>query len=93
MVANFCPGGSGPFFHIRQGEGDLSVVVIIEGVVDQKIELDGVHPGLSSFSLSVIFIGTSDADFSDPHTGGGSSGWDSRLVRHGSCNWQQRVLS
>ena len=98
LVANFGPRGSRPFLHIRQGIGNLPVVVVVEGMVDEEIEVDGVQPGLGCFSLSIIFIRTSDANFGDPQTRGSGGGNGSRggrgstrsgrsLVRHDDHDW------
>ena len=79
-MADFGPGGGGSFLPVRQGKGDLPVVVIVQGMVNQEVELDGVHPGLGGFGLSVVFIGTSDTYLSDPQTGGRGSSRGSGLV-------------
>ena len=35
LVADFSPHGSRPFLHIRQGIGNLPVVIMVEGMVDK----------------------------------------------------------
>ena len=60
LVADFCPCGSGSFLHIGEGEGDFSIIVMVEGMIDQEVESDRVQPGLGSFSLSIIFFRASD---------------------------------
>ena len=37
LAMDFCPYGSGSLLHIRQGEGDLPVVVIVQGMIDQEV--------------------------------------------------------
>ena len=68
LVVDFCPGGSGSLLHIGQGKGDFSIIIIVEGMVDQKIKSDRVQPGLGGFGFSIVFIGTSDAYFGNPRT-------------------------
>ena len=78
LAVDFCPRGSGSLLHIREGKGDLSIVVMIEGVVDQEVESDRVQPSLSGLGFSIIFLGTSDRQFGNPRTGG----WSGRQCRH-----------
>ena len=37
LATDFCPYGSRSLLHVRQGEGDLPVVVIVQGVIDQEV--------------------------------------------------------
>ena len=66
LVADFSPHGSGPFLHIGQGISNLPVVVMVEGLVDKEIKVNGVQPGLGCLCLSIVFIGASDANLGDP---------------------------
>ena len=64
---------------------------MVEGLVDKEIKADRVQPSLGCLCLSVVFVGTSNVDLSNPRTGGGGGGSGSRsgrgLVRHGDRNW------
>ena len=91
LVTDFSPHGSRPFLHVGQGVGNLPVIVMVEGLVDKKIKVDRVQPGLGCLCLSIILIGVSDADLSDPQTGGGrgrGSSRGSRYIQHSDCDWQ-----
>ena len=74
LAVNFSPRSSGPFLHVGQSIGNLPVVVVVEGLVDKKIEVDRVQPGLGCLCLSIVFIRASDVNLSDPRTGGGGGG-------------------
>ena len=37
LATDFCPYGSGSLLHIRQGKGDLPVVVVVQGMIDQEV--------------------------------------------------------
>ena len=41
-----CPGKSRPFSHVREGESDLFVVIVVNRFVDKEIKLHGVQPVL-----------------------------------------------
>ena len=56
-----CPRKGRPFSHVREGEGDLFVVVIIDSLVDKEVELHGVQPMLGFFIGSVERLGGADA--------------------------------
>ena len=66
LMADFGPHGSRPLLHVRQGVGNLPVVIMVEGLVDKEIKANGVQPGLGCLCLSIVFIGASDANLSDP---------------------------
>ena len=66
LAMDLSPHGSGPFLHIGQGIGNLPVVTMVEGLVDQEVEANGVQPGLGCLSFSVLLIRASDVNFSDP---------------------------
>ena len=66
LVADFSPRGGRPFLHIGQGIGNLPVIVMVEGLVDKEIKANGVQPGLGCFCLSIVFIGASDVNLSNP---------------------------
>ena len=89
LVADFSPHGSGPFLHVGQGIGNVPVVVVVEGLIDEEIEVNGVWPGLGCVCLSIIFIGASDMNLGDPRTGGGGGGsrGGGGLVGHSDHNW------
>ena len=54
-----CPGKSRPFSHVREGESDLLVIVVVNRFVDEEIKLHGVQPVLGLFIRSVkCFRGT-----------------------------------
>ena len=62
---------------------------MVEGLVDKKIKVDRVQPGLGCLCLSIILIGASDANLSDPRTRGGrGNSRDGRYIRHGDSDWQ-----
>ena len=56
-----CPGKSRPFSHIREGESDLFVVIVVNRFVDEEIELYGVQPVLGLFIRSIKRFGGTDA--------------------------------
>ena len=37
LAADFCPYGGGSLLHVRQGEGDFSVIVVVQGMIDQEV--------------------------------------------------------
>ena len=56
-----CPGKGRPFSHVREGEGDLFVIVIVDCFVDKEVELHGVQPMLGFFIGSIERLGGADA--------------------------------
>ena len=78
LAVDFSPHGSRPLLHIGQSIGNLPVVVVVEGLVDKEIEADRVQPGLGCFCFSIVFIGASNVNLSDPRTRGGGGRSSSR---------------
>ena len=56
-----CPGKSRPFGHVREGESDLFVVIVVDRFVDKEIKLHSVQPVLGFFVGSVKHLGGADA--------------------------------
>ena len=56
-----CPGKSRPFSHVRKGESDLFIVVVIDRFVDKEVELHSVQPVLGLFVGSIERLGGADA--------------------------------
>ena len=56
-----CPGKGRPFSHVREGEGDLFVIIIVDCFVDKEVELHGVQPMLGFFIGSIECLGGADA--------------------------------
>ena len=78
LVMDFSPCCSRPFLHVGQGVGNLPVIIMVEGLVDKKIKVDRVQPGLGCLCLSIVLIGASNVDLSDPRTRGGRGRGSSR---------------
>ena len=43
------PGQGRLFGHVQEGEGDFLHIIVVGGLIDCEIELDGVHPGDGHF--------------------------------------------
>ena len=56
-----CPGKGRPFGHVREGEGDLFVVIVVDRFVDEEVELHSVQPVLRFFIGSIERLGGADA--------------------------------
>ena len=92
LAVDFSPHGSRPFLHIGQGIVNLPVIIMVESLIDKEVKADGVQPGLGCLCLPIILIRASDANLSDPQTGGGRGRGISRsgggLVQHSNHDWQ-----
>ena len=49
FLESFGPSLGRSFSHIQEGKGNFLHVVAVRGLVDRKVELNGVHPGDSCF--------------------------------------------
>ena len=58
-----CPGKGRPFGHVREGESDLFVVIVVDRFVDKEVKLHSVQPVLGFFIGSVERFGGADAQF------------------------------
>ena len=56
-----CPGKGRPFGHVREGESDLFVIIIVDRFVDKEIKLHSVQPMLGFFIGPVEHLGGADA--------------------------------
>ena len=56
-----CPGKGRPFSHVREGESDLFVVIVVNCFIDKEIKLHSVQPVLRFFVGSVERLGGADA--------------------------------
>ena len=56
-----CPSKGRPFSHVREGEGDLFVIVIVDRLVDEEVELHSVQPMLRFLIGSIERFGGTDA--------------------------------
>ena len=56
-----CPGKSRPFSHVRKGESDLFVVIVVNRFVDKEVGLYGVQPVLGFFIGAVERFRGTDA--------------------------------
>ena len=74
------PGQDRPFSHVREGEGNLLHVVVVGGLIDCEVELDGVHPGDSYFIGAIEGLGFAKLKFSR-FDGGGQHGGRNRWTR------------
>ena len=61
LLEGCCPGKGRPFSHVREGEGDLFIIVIVDRLVDKEIKLHAVQPMLGFFIGSVEHLGGTDA--------------------------------
>ena len=55
------PGKGRSFGHVREGEGDLFVIVVVDRLVDEEVELHSVQPVLGFFIGSIECFGGADA--------------------------------
>ena len=51
------PGEGRPFGHVREGESNLFIVIIIDCFVDEEVKLHGVQPVLRFFIGSIECFG------------------------------------
>ena len=79
-----CPGKGRPFGHVRKGESDLFIVVIIDRLIDEEVELHSVQPVLRFFIGSIKRFGGADAQLS----GFRGHGW--RWGKVGKKGWWWR---
>ena len=56
-----CPGKGRSFSHIREGESDLFVIIVVNRFVDEEIKLHGVQPVLGFFVGAIERFGGADA--------------------------------
>ena len=61
LAEGCCPSKGRPFSHVREGEGDLFVIIIVDCLIDKEIELHGVQPVLGFFVRSIKRFGGADA--------------------------------
>ena len=61
LAKGCCPGRGRPFGHVREGESDLFVIIVVNRLVDQEIKLHGVQPVLGLFIRSIKHFGGTDA--------------------------------
>ena len=61
LAEGCCPGKSRPFSHIREGESDLFVIIIVNRFVDEEIKLHGMQPVLGFFVGAIERFGGADA--------------------------------
>ena len=59
-----CPSEGGSFGHVREGEGDLFVVGVIDNFVYKQVKLDSVQPVHGFFIRAVECFRDPDAEFS-----------------------------
>ena len=55
------PGKGRPFGHVREGEGDLFIIIVVDCFVDEEIELHSMQPVLGFLIGSVECFGGTDA--------------------------------
>ena len=56
-----CPSEGRSFGHVREGESNLFVIVVIDCFVNKKVELHGVQPVLGFFIRSIKRFRDADA--------------------------------
>ena len=61
LAKGHCPGKGKPFSHVREGESDLLVIVVIDRLVDKEIKLHSVQPMLRLLIRSVEHFGGANA--------------------------------
>ena len=61
LAKGCCPGKSRSFSHVREGESDLFVIIVVNHFVDKEIKLHGVQPVLGLFIRSIKHFGGTDA--------------------------------
>ena len=61
LAEGCCPGKGRPFSHVREGESDLFVIIVVDRLVDKEIELHSVQPVLRLFIGSIERFGGADA--------------------------------
>ena len=61
LAEGHCPGKGRPFGHVREGESDLLVIIVVDRFVDKEVELHSVQPVLGFFIRSVERLWGADA--------------------------------
>ena len=61
LAKGCCPGKGRSFGHVREGESDLFVVIVVDRFVDQEVELHSMQPVLRFFIGSIERLGGTDA--------------------------------
>ena len=61
LAEGHCSSEGRFFGHVREGEGNLFVIVVIDCLVNEKVELHGVQPVLRFFIRSIKCFGNADA--------------------------------
>ena len=56
-----CPGKGRPFGHVREGKGDLFVIIVVNRLVDKEVKLHSMQPVLRLFIGSIKRLGGADA--------------------------------
>ena len=56
-----CPGKGRPFSHVREGEGDLFIVIVVDHFVDKEVKLHSMQPVLRFLIGSVERLRGADA--------------------------------
>ena len=58
------PDQGGPFGHVQESKGDFLHIIVVGGLIDCKIKLDGVHPQDGCFIEAVEGFGFAKLEFS-----------------------------
>ena len=61
LVGGCCPGKGRPFGHVRESEGDLFIIIVVDRLVDKEIELHSVQPVWGLLVRSVERLWGTDA--------------------------------
>ena len=61
LAEGCCPGKGRPFGHVRESEGDLFIIIVVDRLVDEEVELHSVQPVLGFFVGSIERFGGTDA--------------------------------
>ena len=61
LAEGCCPGKGRPFGHVRESEGDLFIIIVVDRLVDEEVELHSVQPMLGFFIGSIERLRGADA--------------------------------
>ena len=70
LPEGFSPGLGGSLGHIRESKGDFLCVVAVRGLIDCKVELDGVHSRDSRFIGAIEGLRLAELQFGRFDNGG-----------------------
>ena len=78
LLEGVSPDQGRSFSHVQESKGDFLHIIVVGGLVDRKVELDGVHPGDRRYVEAIEGLGFAKLKLSGFDSGrrhGGGDRW------------------